>query len=69
MDRGLRAHLSPNEESVFRRIAAEATDQDKFQPRHLAQLAALRLVELRDGKWRLTTMGSARNASEVKTSG
>jgi len=60
MDRGLRAQLSPNEETALRKIALEAVDRDCISLPHLEQLVALALIEARDGKWRLTEMGAAR---------
>ena len=62
MDRGLRAQLSPNEETALRKIAAGTVNHDQIQLAHLAQLAALELIEKRHGKWRLTEMGGARTA-------
>ncbi|WP_428661210.1 hypothetical protein [Reyranella sp.] len=60
MDRGLRAQLSPNEETALRKIALGAMDRDYISLPHLEHLVALALIEARDGKWRLTQMGAAR---------
>lgn len=60
MDCGLRAQLSANEETALRKIAAGWTDHDLIRLALLAQLAALQLIEARNGKWRLTVMGHAR---------
>jgi hypothetical protein len=60
MDRGLRAQLSPNEESTFRRIARAGLPQAQSRPEDTAQLAALQLIEIRDGTWYLTALGSER---------
>ena len=60
MDRGLPAQLSPNEETALRKIAAGSTDQDQIRLTYLAQLAALQLIEARNGKWQLTVIGRAR---------
>ena len=58
MDRGLRAQLSPNEENALRKIAVGVTDQ--ILAVHLGRLAALQLIEERDGTWKLTAMGEER---------
>jgi hypothetical protein len=60
MDRGLRAQLSPNEETALRKIAVGSMDRDDISPAHLKQLFALELIEARDGIWRLTERGAAR---------
>jgi len=67
MDRGLRAQLSPNEETTLRKIAAGMTNLDAIQMRHLVQLLALQLIEIRDGNWHLTAMGKVRTASDSQT--
>jgi hypothetical protein len=59
MDRGLRAQLSPNEETAVRKIAAGSTGNVQLD--HLAQLAVLKLIEARDV--RMTPMGAARMAA------
>ena len=59
MDRGLRAQLSPREETALRKIAGGAA-VDQIQLAHLKQLVALQLVEERDGRWGLTAMGRTR---------
>lgn len=59
MDRGLRAQLSPNEETALRKIAT-GSDFDRIQLAHIEHLAALQLIEARDGKWQLTEFGAAR---------
>ena len=48
MDRGLRAQLSPNEETSLRKIAAGSTYYDRIQMARLEQLVALELIEARD---------------------
>ncbi len=58
MDRGLRAQLSPNEENALRKIAVGVTDQ--ILAVHLGRLAALQLIEERDGTWKLTAIGELR---------
>ena len=59
MDRGLRAQLSPREETALLKIAG-GSPFDQIQLAHLKQLVALQLVEERDGRWGLTAMGRAR---------
>ncbi len=58
MDRGLRAQLSPNEENALRKIAVGVTDQ--ILAVHLGRLAALQLIEEREGTWKLTAIGEVR---------
>ena len=65
MDRGLRAQLSPKEETALHKVAAGSVDQDQIQLAHLAHLAALQLIETRDGKWQLTAIGHARMAGTM----
>lgn len=60
MDRGLRAPLSPNEESTLRQIADKALSQDHLRPADLQRLRVLQLIDICDGLWRLTTMGLLR---------
>ena len=60
MDRGLRAQLSPNEESTLRRISGSPLDQQQLRPGDLGQLTALNLIELRMGAWHLTPLGEQR---------
>jgi hypothetical protein len=57
MDRGLRAQLSPNDESTLLQLSLSALDQDSLRASNLEYLVALRLVEARDGVLRLTPMG------------
>ncbi|WP_428665075.1 hypothetical protein [Reyranella sp.] len=68
MDRGLRAQLSPNEETALRRIAAGAADQDFIALRYLEHLAALNLIEAREGAWQLTKYGEMRVAGDKRDS-
>jgi hypothetical protein len=67
MDRGLRAQLSPNEENALRKIAAGETDH--IQLSHLAQLAALQLIEARDDSWQLTEIGRSRAGLDQRNPG
>jgi hypothetical protein len=64
MNRGLRAQLSPNEESTLWRIARATPAQEQLRPTDVAQLVALQLVEIRNGVWCLTEMGSQRLAKD-----
>ena len=59
MDRGLRAQLSPREETALLKIAG-GSPFDQVQLAHLKHLVALQLVEERDGRWGLTAMGRTR---------
>lgn len=65
MDRGLRAHLSPNEESTLLRISHAGLVHDQLRSADVAQLVALGLIELREGMWCLTEMGSRRLAKDA----
>ena len=64
MDRGLRTQRSPKEETELQKVAAGSVEQDQIQ---LAHLAALQLIEMRDGKWQLTAIGHARMAGGKTT--
>jgi len=66
MTRGLRAQLSPNEENALRKIAS-GSDGQGILLSHLTRLAALWLIESRNGKWELTDFGRTR--IEPKQSG
>ncbi len=63
MDRGLRAQLSPKEDTVLRKIAAGA-DAANVPRNHLTYLESLWLIESRDGKWELTDVGKTRIAAD-----
>ncbi len=63
MDRGLRARLSSNEETALHRIAA-GSDGSGIPSAHLSRLAALWLVQSRDGRWELTDYGTLRATTE-----
>ena len=62
MDRGLRAQLSPNEESTLRQIFRDDPGRNRFRPSDVAKLCALQLIENRCGEWHVTEMGSRRLA-------
>jgi hypothetical protein len=59
-ERGLRAQLSPNDESTLLQLSLSVLDQDSLRASNLEHLIALRLVEARDGVLRLTPMGVLR---------
>lgn len=61
MDRGLRAQLSPNEDTALRKVAA-GSDGDGIPLALLKQLSALGLIQSRDGRWELTDFGRIRMA-------
>jgi hypothetical protein len=60
MVRGLRSQLSPKEESTLRLLAIAGHAQETLRPADLAHLRAVGLVELRDGVWLLTDLGTQR---------
>lgn len=62
MDRGLRAQLSPNEEATLTQVM-RGDAQGDLRSQDIKYLAALRLIELADGKWRLSLMGATRTAN------
>jgi hypothetical protein len=60
MERGLKAPLSPHEESTFRRIALGISEAKLFVQRDVAYLVRLGLVDETAGKLRLTDSGRER---------
>ena len=60
MDRGLRAQLSPNEEATLRQLSLSGLDEKRLRPSNVEHLVALRLIDRRDGAWRLTDIGILR---------
>jgi hypothetical protein len=60
MDRGLRAQLSPNDESTLLQLSLSGLDQNCLRESNVEHLVALRLIDARDGVWRLTAMGELR---------
>jgi hypothetical protein len=60
MDRGLRAPLSPYEESTLRQIADTSLSHDHLRLVDLERLYVLKLIEICDSVWRVTAMGSHR---------
>ena len=63
MDRGLRAPLSPNEESTLRKLAVVGESLGGLRLPDLNRLRALKLAEDRSGAWTLTAIGRQRLAS------
>jgi hypothetical protein len=60
MDRGLRAPFNPHEEVTFRRIALGLSDVNVLPARDVAYLINLRLVDEKEGRLKLTTLGRER---------
>ncbi len=61
MDRGLRAQLSPNEESTLRRLPSlSGPEQTSLRPSILNKLSTLQLIEVSGGSWCLTRIGDLR---------
>jgi hypothetical protein len=60
MERGLKAPLSPHEESTLRRIALGISKAKLFVRRDVAHLVRLGLVDETAGKLRLTDSGRER---------
>ena len=60
MDRGLKAPLSPHEESTLRRVALGISKAELLPARDVAHLISLRLVDEKDGRLSLTGLGRQR---------
>ena len=60
MERGLKAPLSPHEESTLRRIALGISEAKLFVQRDVAYLVRLGLVDETAGQLRLTDSGRER---------
>jgi len=60
MERGLLAPLSPNEQTALRRVADGITKPKHLRAASVARLKVLALVEEREGRIRLTTLGATR---------
>ena len=60
MTRGSLAPLSPNEETTLRRVALGVSKAATLPKLDVARLAALALVEEKDGELRLTGVGRGR---------
>ena len=64
--RGLRAPLSPREESALRRVAQGDARRQDLASEHLRRLALLELIQDIDGKLALTETGRQRIAPSPK---
>ena len=60
MERGLLAPLSPNEQTVLRRVADGISNAKHLRPSSVARLKRLALVEEHEGRIRLTPLGQDR---------
>ena len=60
MKRGLLAALSPYEQTALRRVANGISRPDQLRAPDVARLKQLALVEDRDGRIRLTPLGTER---------
>jgi hypothetical protein len=60
MKRGLLAPLSPYEQTALRRVANGISKPDELRVTAVARLKRLALVEERDGRIRLTPLGTER---------
>jgi hypothetical protein len=58
MDPELRRQLSPNEEITLRQLTLHGRDQETMRLGDLARLQMLRLIEVNNGVWTLTALGS-----------
>ena len=58
MDSGLRRQLSPNEEITLRQLTLDGHDQETMRLGDLTRLQTLRLIEVHNGVWTLTELGS-----------
>jgi hypothetical protein len=67
VERGLRAPLSPNELTALRRVANGISKPKHLRSTSLQRLKALALVEEREGRIRLTTLGEQRCLAEKPT--
>lgn len=63
MERGLLAPLSPNEESALRQVANGISRPQQLRAASVARLKHLALIEERDGRIRLTSLGAQRYAT------
>ncbi|HEY2871022.1 MAG TPA: hypothetical protein VGJ56_03840 [Reyranella sp.] len=60
MERGLLAQLSPNEQTALRRVANGISKPKHLRATSVARLKLLALVEEREGRIRLTPLGTRR---------
>jgi hypothetical protein len=58
VDPGPRRQLSPNEEITLRQLTLDGHDQATMRLGDLARLQTLRLIEVHNGVWTLTELGS-----------
>jgi hypothetical protein len=65
MDRGLLAPLSPNEQTALQRIAHGISKPKHLRAASVARLKLLALVEEREGRIRLTSLGMQRCRADV----
>ena len=65
MNRGMLAPLSPNELTALRRVANGISKPKHLRDTSVARLKLLALVEEREGRIRLTSLGE-RRCSELK---
>jgi len=64
MTRGLRAPLSPNEQTALRQVARGISNFAKVRPTSIERLKRLALVEEREGSLRLTELGVQRHQAD-----
>ncbi len=64
MARGLLVPLSPNEQTALRRVANGISKPKHLRPTSLQRLKMLALVEEREGRIRLTSLGEQRCLAE-----
>jgi len=67
MERGMLVPLSFNEESTLRRVAHGISKPKDLRADMLARLKVLQLVEERDGRVQLTSLGERRTAASPPT--
>ena len=68
MERGLLAPLSPIEQTALRRVASGISKPKHLRPASVARLKVLALVEEREGRIRLTPLGTRRCRSDAGSS-
>ena len=64
VERGLRAPLSPNEQTALRRVANGISKPKHLRSTSLQRLKMLALVEEHEGRVRLTALGEQRCLAE-----
>ena len=65
VERGLRAPLSPNEQTALRRVANGISKPKHLRSTSLQRLKMLALVEEHEGRVRLTALGTQRCLAET----